>query len=943
MNPSGLKCILLLSLCLAPKLHAQTLNEQLLDEEPSKLVLQARERGDIVRGAILFHQGNIACAKCHKPSSEKDRIGPDISRLGDDVTYESIVESILLPSKVIKPEYKTVRILTLDGKVLSGSIVGDGKRFVRLRDTKDVNKILTIERDEIDSLVDAKTSLMPAELANELKSKQQFFDLLRYVLDLKDRGPLDDTRVRSVVKRELRPALLGHVALRQHNCAACHTLAPDYLQTASSAPHLRWSANNLNPDYLVQYISDPQALKPGTKMPQVFVGLDSDSRAQAAKAITHFLVSLGQNNYSNDRRDAIQPAAVKRGFDLFHSVGCVACHAPRNSSATEISLANSLPLGDISQKYSVAALTQFLENPKVARPHGRMPSLQLTHKEAVDLASFLLQKQAISNPDSGSPWNVDPDLVSQGRDLFESAQCSACHTDVIPNAKSVAKQSLADFTTGCLQGSQDGQGSETPTRAPKFSLTVSERSNIQAALASIETSLSPQDHIDISLTHFNCTSCHSRDNLGGVSDERSQYFQTTNLNLGEQGRIPPSLTGVGAKLKPKWMRDVLVNSRNIRPYMKTRMPQFGEENIGHLIDLFQKHDQLKQADFATFDDQKAMRQEGLELVGNKGLNCVACHTYQFKISDTMPAVDLTEMSDRLKKNWFYQYMLAPQAYSPNTVMPSFWPSGKSIRPDLPGTPEHQVEAVWQYLLDGRQARAPRGVIREPLEIVVKQKARMLRRSYPNIGKRGIGVGYPGGINIAYDAEQMRLALLWKGRFIDPSGVWYGQGHGRVRPMGPSISLAAGPELDRMSSPWQVDDGRPPNHQFQGYELDEQRRPTFIYKNDDVTVNDFFESRGLETQGSTDGQNGDEAQNDTVLLRRISLIASKSTDALSFRLLGQNFEIGPDGKQLKSEKLQIQILSSHQARVSNGPNGQQAIVPLQLTGGKSEELVLEYRW
>ena len=60
---------------------------------------------------------------------------------------------------------------------------------------------------------------------------------------------------------------------------------------------------------------------------------------------------------------------------------------------------------------------------------------------------------------------------------------------------------------------------------------------------------------------------------------------------------------------------------------------------------------------------------------------------------------------------------------------------------------------------------------------------MLRRSYQGIGKRGIGVGYPGGVNLAFDAEQMRLAMIWKGKFADPSGVWRGQGSGNVRPLG----------------------------------------------------------------------------------------------------------------------------------------------------------------
>ena len=132
--------------------------------------------------------------------------------------------------------------------------------------------------------------------------------------------------------------------------------------------------------------------------------------------------------------------------------------------------------------------------------------------------------------------------------------------------------------------------------------------------------------------------------------------------------------------------------------MKTRMPQFGEANIKHLFKLLDETDHLTKTDFATFEDQKETRKIGHQLAGGKGLNCVACHTYQYKTSDTMPAVDLTEMAERLEKDWFYQYMLDPQRFSPNTVMPSFWPGGKAIRPDIAGGPEDQVEALWQLSL-----------------------------------------------------------------------------------------------------------------------------------------------------------------------------------------------------------------------------------------------------
>ena len=267
--------------------------------------------------------------------------------------------------------------------------------------------------------------------------------------------------------------------------------------------------------------------------------------------------------------------------------------------------------------------------------------------------------------------------------------------------------------------------------------------------------------------------------------------------------------------------------------------------------LLEANDRLPETEFATFDDQKMTREKGQLLAGNKGLNCVACHTYQYKTSDTMPAVDLTEMTDRLKKDWFYQYMLAPQTFSPNTVMPSFWPGGQAIRKDIEGTPEDQIEALWQYLIDGRQARSPSGVVREPLEIVVTDEAQMLRRSYPGIGKRGIGVGYPGGVNIAFDAEQLRLGAIWRGKFAEASGVWRGQGSGTVRPLSRPVEFAKGPELDSAENPWVVDDGRPPDHQFNGYVLDKSQRPTFLYVFDAVKVEDFFSQVTDEATEITD--------------------------------------------------------------------------------------------
>jgi len=650
-------------------------------------------------------------------------------------------------------------------------------------------------RDELEGMRTDSKSSMPENLANELKNRQQFLDLLRYVIDIKERGPTAEADSGSgIVKRELSTELEGHILIQKLNCVACHQTDVEPVLKAKQPPTLKWSAKFLNPEYLQDFIADPSGVKRGTTMPSVLHDLGDEERQQAAVAITHFLVSLSGNEYQRDPE--ADTYAVARGFELFHSVGCVACHSPRNDKAIEQPLAGSSALGDISNKYNSAALVEFLEDPLAVRASGHMPNMQLTHKECVDIASYLLQ----SAPRTKSAWKLDVNLVRKGGGLFLKQDCGRCHSDMLGQFQlpALTKMAQLDSTKGCLAAAGN-RGA-----APKFELTEAELKQITAALPSISQKLKPDQQINVSLKAFNCIACHSRDDLGGVSVDRNPHFKTEDQNLGEQGRLPPTLTGVGAKLKPAWMRDVMVNGRKIRPYMNTRMPQFGEDNIGHLLPLFQATDKLSPTEFSKFDDQQAMRKKGHVLAGEKGLNCVACHTYKYKISDTMPAVDLTEMAERLKKDWFFQYMKDPQAFVPNTVMPSFWPDGKAIRADIEGDADHQVEALWQYLIDGRQARTPAGVLREPLEIVVTDEARLLRRAYPGIGKRGVGVGYPGQVNIAYDTEQMRLALIWKGRFVNSEGVWYGQGSGQVKPLGKTIALPKGPELDFANEAWEVD-------------------------------------------------------------------------------------------------------------------------------------------
>ena len=936
--------LILTAVLVAQPAQGQTLNESLDLEDPVKLVEQARENGNIVRGAILFHQGNINCAKCHRPIAEKDRIGPDLGRMDPTVTDASIVESILQPSKTITKGYESMAILTVGSQVITGLVVRQDDQKIVLRSGQNVDQLVTIERQDIDKMQPSKKSNMPDGLVNELKNRQQFLDLLRYVMDIKERGPVvDASDTHSIAHRELSAELKGLVLINKLNCAACHEFkAAESKLTANRAPDLKWSAKWLNPNHLAKFIADPHQTKPGTSMPHLLGHLSESLRTESVQAIVQYLVSIDGNQFQMQMDADRDKDAIRRGSEVFHTVGCVACHSPRNDIAIEQPLEDSIPLGDLTGKYDAKALAAFLENPHTVRPSGRMPNMQLTYREALDLSNFLLQSHNHGTGESSTPWKTDTARAQKGKQLFADLRCVNCHTGFtdtepgLPIQRTRLEQMRLEQTAPerALVGPDSGRGCLSGSRGdwPDFHFVGDDIQCIQVALKNSTTELTNLQQIDMTLASFHCIACHRRDNLGGVTTVRSHHFQTANLNLGEQGRIPPTLTGVGAKLNAKWMRDVLVNHRSIRPYMKTRMPQYGEENISHLIELFQTTDQLSETEFATFNDQKDMRKLGLEIAGNRGLNCVACHTYQYKPSDTMPAVDLTEMSERLKKDWFFQYLLAPQKFSPNTVMPSYWPNGKAIRPDIAGDPKYQVEALWQYLIDGRQANAPPGVVKEPLEILVGDEARMLRRSYEGIGKRGIGVGYPGGVNLAYDAEQMRLAMIWKGKFVDPGGVWNGQGHGMVRALGPTVIFPKGPELDDQKDPWVVDDGRPPTHRFKGYILDEARRPTLRYTFGTVEVEDTFSEFTEVETGRVQ------------LRRRIAMTAAEHRERLRFRIAaGNDITVTSGSEFLIGKRLKIRIVSDHSAKTIDDGDGVLVHVPLEFKDGQVHELVFEYLW
>jgi len=312
---------------------------------------------------------------------------------------------------------------------------------------------------------------------------------------------------------------------------------------------------------------------------------------------------------------------------------------------------------------------------------------------------------------------------------------------------------------------------------------------------------------------------------------------------------------VGVKLKPEWLRKVLFDAETVRPYMHTRMPQFGEENLQYLPMLLEKVDRLQEVEFREpkRDNRRKYREGGHLLVGDKGLNCVACHNFNGKLSLGLKGLDLLTSFERLQPSWFAHFMRDPQKFRPGIVMPNYWPGGEAVRKDvLEGNSDKQLLALWHYFSLGRSARDPSGIRREGASLKVSDRTRVYRGRSRIAGYRGIAVGFPDGINYAFNAQNGTLSALWSGEFVNVS--WGGQGAGNFNPRVRPVELAqdvAFYRLGKDDAPWPLrpvmDKDNPVNpdplyprnlgYQFKGYQLDEEGVPTFMYQTGDVAVED----------------------------------------------------------------------------------------------------------
>lgn len=627
----------------------------------------------------------------------------------------------------------------------------------------------------------------------------------------------------------------GRLLLGELGCVSCHRAPEPWREILPGREPLSLETvgSRLSEEDLRAFVSDPQRFKPGTTMPRALGS--GESGQEDARALAAYLGTL------RGKFEPVPAGEPARGRDLYHAVGCVACHAPEHDAGepmVDFQGIHATPLV-LGRHYTPDSLAAFLKDPLSVRPAGRMPSFELSPQEAADLVAYLLGGRNEGAPPR--PASSDAVLIDEGRRRFSSLGCAACHT---------TGESFTSPSAPALDQLDSGQGclARSPRAGlPDYALDEAQRQALALALASVREMpppFTPAERVHAQFARLNCYACHEWQGQGGPLPDRDRYFGVKTASaesIGEFGRLPPPLDEAGWKLSAAWLEKLLAGSGGgVRPYMATRMPGYGHNHAALLIPALQEASQpetpVEIDTSGRLGHQRSETGRRLLGTGEGGLGCISCHGLRDRPSLGVPLVGLTSTVDRLTPEYFKALLLSPQEVQPGTLMP----------PLLAGrpAPDKDVEAIWTYLKEmGQGLRLPEGMeLAGDYELKPQDEGRpiVFRTFLRGAGTHAIAIGFPSGVHVAFDADQVRWALAWRGRFLSALSTWEERSSPPAAPLGEDVHALS----DRVVLA--PGDGSGQRPRFSGYRLERDGTPVMLYTIGSLTVEDTLRpsSRGL---------------------------------------------------------------------------------------------------
>ena len=144
---------------------------QVIDDYQAALKLA----GDPRRGSAVFAKH---CATCHRLNGVGKAIGPDLVGVRSK-TPDAILTSILDPSREVAASYLNYVVVTKDGRVATGLLIGESPTAITLRRAEAAEDI--VPRADIEELTSTGKSLMPEGMEQQI-DHQSMADLIQFLM-----------------------------------------------------------------------------------------------------------------------------------------------------------------------------------------------------------------------------------------------------------------------------------------------------------------------------------------------------------------------------------------------------------------------------------------------------------------------------------------------------------------------------------------------------------------------------------------------------------------------------------------------------------------------------------------------------------------------------------------------------------------------------------------
>jgi putative heme-binding domain-containing protein len=139
-------------------------------------------QGDAQRGQKVFASEKAKCAACHRIGQSGVAVGPDLTTIGANRSANDLLESIVFPSASIVRDYEPRKVLTADGRALTGLVVAESASEMQLQLAN--GERVQLQQSDIEQITPSTVSIMPAGLEEAL-TEQELLDVVSYLQGLR--------------------------------------------------------------------------------------------------------------------------------------------------------------------------------------------------------------------------------------------------------------------------------------------------------------------------------------------------------------------------------------------------------------------------------------------------------------------------------------------------------------------------------------------------------------------------------------------------------------------------------------------------------------------------------------------------------------------------------------------------------------------------------------